>query len=82
MKFPSNRINFIRTLKKKYATYNILNAAFNYCKKDSILVLVDGDDQLIGKQVFKFINAIYQAEDIWVMYNFFKSDQYEEGINV
>lgn len=61
MKFPAERITYIRNLKRKYATYNILNAAFNYCKKDSIFVIVDGDDQLIGKQVFKFINAIYQA---------------------
>lgn len=46
------------------------------------MILIDGDDQLIGRQVFKFVNAMYQTEDIWVMYNFYKNDQYEEGINI
>ena len=58
------------------ATFNFLNAAFNYCSRDSIQVVVDGDDQLIGKQVFQLINARYQADKLWAMYTFYKNDKY------
>lgn len=62
--------------------YNILNSAFNFCSKDSIQIIIDGNDQLIGKQVFKAINAQYQAHDLWVLYTFYKNDKYMEGISV
>lgn len=57
----------------------MVNAGFNFCKKDSIQVIVDGDDKLIGRQVFKFLNAQYQANDLWVMYTFYINDKYTEG---
>ena len=30
------------------------------CELDDIIIDVDGDDSLIGNQVFKLVNAIYQ----------------------
>lgn len=42
--FPQDRVTYIQNLQKNYATYNIVNGAFNYCKADDIMVLVDGDD--------------------------------------
>lgn len=57
----------------------MVNADFSFCAKDSIHVVIDGDDKLIGKQVFKFVNAQYQANDIWLMYNFYIDDKYSEG---
>lgn len=82
LKFPTGRVNFVRNKQHTFATYNIINAAFNFCNNDSIIVLVDGDDQLIGKQAFKMINAEYQENDLWVMYTFYKSDKYEEGVSI
>jgi sulfur relay (sulfurtransferase) DsrF/TusC family protein len=76
LKFDKNRVTYIRNNEQKKATFNIINAAFNYCKKDSIQLIVDGDDQLIGKQVLKMINAQYQKHDLWVMYTFYKNDRY------
>ena len=32
---------------------------------------IDGDDELIGRQVFKFFNSIFQKYDIWLMYSNF-----------
>ena len=29
--FPKDRIKFVQGLQRNYATYNIINAAFNFC---------------------------------------------------
>ena len=50
---------------------NILWAAQNFCKPFEIFIIVDGDDELVGKQVFKLFNAKYQEEGLWVMYTNF-----------
>lgn len=42
--FPSNKVIFIQNLQRNYATYNIMNAAFNYCNESDIQVVLDGDD--------------------------------------
>lgn len=44
MKFPKNRLQFVQNLDRNYATYNIINAAFNFCHEDDIQLLMDGDD--------------------------------------
>ena len=36
------------------------NAISNKCASGEIVVLVDGDDSLIGTQVFRLLNAAYQ----------------------
>ena len=82
LKFPKDRASLIHNNKQRYATFNILNAGFNHCMQNSIEVIVDGDDQLIGKQVFQLINAEYQTNDLWVMYNFYKNDKYVEGVSI
>lgn len=82
LQFPKERVTYVRNSVNKKATYNILNAAFNFCQKDSIQILIDGDDQLIGKQVFKVVSAQYQAHDLWTLYTFYKYDKYKEGISI
>lgn len=32
---------------------------------------MDGDDELIGKQVFKHFNSLFQANDLWLAYSNF-----------
>ncbi len=80
--FPKERVTYVRNKVQKRATFNIVNAGYNFCQKDSIQVLIDGDDQLIGTQVFQLFNAQYQADDLWTFYTFFKNDKYEEGISL
>ena len=36
-------------------------------------MIVDGDDELIGRQIFKFFNAIFQEKKVWFMYTNFIS---------
>jgi hypothetical protein len=31
-------------------------------------MIIDGDDELVGKQVFKLFNAQFQSKNIWLMY--------------
>jgi hypothetical protein len=50
---------------------NILDAAHNYCQPEDIFIVIDGDDYLLGKHVFKLFNAAYSNSDIWVVYSNF-----------
>jgi len=42
------------------AMFNLRLAATNFCKPEELFMIVDGDDELIGKQVFKLYNALFQ----------------------
>ena len=65
----------IRNKEKKYATFNIRQAILEHCVEDSIVVLVDGDDELVGRYVFSLLNAAYQSSNYWIVYtNYFMSD--------
>lgn len=77
-----NKISFIKNKVHKFATFNMVNAAFNYCQEDSIQVILDGDDQLVGRQVFRLFNAEFQKKDIWTMNTFYINDKYVEGVTV
>lgn len=69
-----SRFASIKSNVKRYATYNLQNAAHNYCLAEDIFMIVDGDDELVGTQVFKLINIKYQQKDNWIVYtNFFNS---------
>ena len=35
-------------------------AAHEQCNPGEIMILLDGDDALIGRQVFSLLNAVYQ----------------------
>lgn len=39
-----------------------------YCKSGEIVLDVDADDWLIGNQVFKIINVLYQDNELWACY--------------
>lgn len=34
-------------------------------------MIVDGDDELVGRQVLKLFNAVFQKEDAWFVYSNF-----------
>lgn len=50
---------------------NIYRAAKEECKPHEIFIIVDGDDELIGRQVLKHFNMLFQANDIWLAYSNF-----------
>lgn len=42
-----------------HTTYNMVNAAFNFCEPNDTQLLVDGDDEIIGKTAFSILSSIY-----------------------
>lgn len=61
--FPGSRVQFVRNLERNYATYNIFNAAYNYCGETDVQMLLDGDDEVVGKYAFQVLNSGYQNKD-------------------
>ena len=48
---------------------NIYKAAHEYCKPNDILALVDGDDELLGVNIFKVFNSLYVTKKLEVLYS-------------
>lgn len=55
--------------KRMTAVPNIHRAVTQHCKADSIVVLVDGDDELLGRYSLKVFNHIYQKQKADVVYS-------------
>ena len=55
----------IGALGNKYLTIS------NHCQEGSIVFDVDADDSLVGRQVMKVMNALYQSSDNWFIYSNF-----------
>jgi hypothetical protein len=53
---------------------NIYKAVYQHCRKGEVLMIIDGDDELIGKYVFKLINAAYhQLQSLAIYTNHIQS---------
>jgi hypothetical protein len=48
---------------------NIYRAITEYCSEDSVVLNLDGDDELIGRNVLKIFNANYQRTNMGVIYS-------------
>lgn len=54
-----------------------------FCKDGSIIVELDADDFLIGKQVFNVLNRVYQNnQNIWFLYTNHYSIMYKDRTNL
>ena len=49
--------------------YSIYHGITDFCGEDEIVVLVDGDDALVGRCVLAVLNAIFQREDLMLVYS-------------
>ena len=73
--YDMSKATFVQNARRNYVTYNIVNGAFNYCGAGQIQVLLDGDDEYIGRYVLLLLNAIYQQfQQKWVVYTNSKSN--------
>lgn len=64
-----DRFTFIKNKDRVMAMSNLRRAASEMCKKDDIFMIVDGDDELIGTQVLKVFNSVFQEEKAWFVYS-------------
>lgn len=70
-KIPPSMYTIIRNVKNMGNSHNIYIAGNNFCKPGEIMVLVDGDDMIIGRQVFSLLNAYYQQNKPAIVYTQF-----------
>jgi hypothetical protein len=48
---------------------NIYDAVHNKCKSGEIVMLLDGDDSFLGRQVMSLFNAAYQKDKSGLVYS-------------
>ncbi len=66
-----NRLKIVHTLQNLGALANMYIWVQKYCDSESVVINIDADDSLIGRQAFKVINANYQNPNIWYIYTRF-----------
>lgn len=79
--YLSGRIKIQRNLERRKTMVNVLDAGYNFCKPEDIFMIIDGDDYLLGKYVFKLFNAAYSSSDSWIVYSNFLSIQGKIGFS-
>lgn len=63
------KIEIIFNINKEYALANRDKIIRNHCNPGEIIIDLDSDDALIGKQVFRLLNSFYQKDhDLWLFY--------------
>lgn len=40
-----------------------------FCNEDDIVVVLDGDDSLIGRQTLNILNSVYENNNTWFVYS-------------
>jgi hypothetical protein len=81
--FPKEKIVFVQNLKRKYASYNTVNAAFNFCGEDDIQVKFDADDELVGHHALGVLNAVYQKHpEYYLVYTNLVTGTYAYGLSM
>jgi glycosyltransferase involved in cell wall biosynthesis len=74
----SDLITLIKNKDRRYALENIYNAIWHEeVQEDWIIVLVDGDDELNGRAVLKYLNSVYKDPQTWLTYGQYK--EYPSG---
>jgi glycosyltransferase involved in cell wall biosynthesis len=65
-------ITLVRNNTRRGALANTWQA-INRCKKDEIIVTLDGDDWFAHNQVLSYINHLYQNKNTWLTYGQFQN---------
>ena len=65
-----DKITIVKNTERIYSLGNRYKAVTQYCKEDEIVIDMDADDELIGCQVIKLFNMLYQSkEEVWLAYS-------------
>lgn len=59
----------LRNKHHQSALPNIYYAVHKYCDYNQIFYILDGDDEIVGTQVFKLYNSLYQQKKSYVLYS-------------
>jgi len=69
----------VRNEEQMKAMHNLRKAALEYCQPHEIFLIVDGDDELVGRQVLKLFNSVFQKTGAWFVYSNFIMNQASIG---
>jgi hypothetical protein len=64
----SSKFILVANRDRRKATINQYYSIRKHCKKGEVMMIIDGDDELVGKQVFRLFNAIYQSKSANYVY--------------
>lgn len=65
----TSRVTIVHNLQRMGALANMFFWTKRYCAPDSVVIIVDGDDSLLGTQTLQVINAVYRDPQVWYMYS-------------
>lgn len=75
------RFTLVRNTLRMGGAYNLHTAITSHCHSpEDIVVIVDGDDWLEGKDVFSYLNRFYNEQDCWVAYGQFRYSTGHYGV--
>ena len=72
------KLFFIRNKQRLRKLANVYRA-IHLCKDNEIVVMVDGDDWLAHRGVFKFINREYGDKNVWFTYGQYRNEPAREA---
>ena len=64
----NDKIKLIKNQNKKYSLRNIYDTVHKFSSDADIIVILDGDDILYGKDVLSKINYYYNSKKCWLTY--------------
>ncbi len=56
------KFKLIQNYQRRKAMINQYYAMHKHCKKGEVVMVIDGDDEIVGTQVFSLYNTIYQSK--------------------
>ena len=82
--FLNTRTTLIRNPRNNGALANKDMSIRNHCSEGDIVIDIDADDALIGSQVLKLVNALYQHHHSWFIYSNYlniKDNELQAGLS-
>jgi glycosyltransferase involved in cell wall biosynthesis len=77
------RVSFVWNNEKKYFLESTVTAVKAFCMEKRVTVLIDGDDELLGTQVFKLLNTLYRRYSANLIYgNFIEFHEVQQQLRV
>ena len=66
------RFTYIENKEQKGSAFNV-DRMIRMCSPNEIVCILDGDDALIDSGVLRFLNYVYDTDDVWMSYGQFRS---------
>lgn len=77
-----NALNIIKLRKNRLRRGAMGNlwSEINLCDPEEIVIMLDGDDALKDENVLKYLNEVYQDNNIWLTYGQYECDPIKYGL--